>query len=76
MEAGASGIGKERVRAGLRNAVAKGIQLGRPKATAWTRGAEQIRTKLDAGFTMVQAAAALGVSESTAYRLMRARKAN
>jgi DNA invertase Pin-like site-specific DNA recombinase len=62
---------QERVKAGLRNAVAKGVQLGRPKTQA---GADQVRAKVDAGATMVQAAAALGVSESTVYRLLRVRK--
>jgi len=64
---------QERVKAGLRNAVAKGVRLGRPKTQA---GADQVRAKVDAGATMVQAAAALGVSESTVYRLLRARKAS
>jgi hypothetical protein len=63
---------QERVRAGLRNAVAKGVQLGRPRATA---GAGEVQAKLDAGSTMVQAAAALGVSESTVYRRLRHRSA-
>jgi DNA invertase Pin-like site-specific DNA recombinase len=64
---------QERVKAGLRNAKAKGVQLGRPRARA---EADDVRAKLGVGATMVQAAAALGVSESTAYRLLRATKAS
>ena len=57
----------------MRNAVAKGAQLGRLRANA---GADEVQAKLDAGATVVQAAAALGVSGSTVYRLLRARKAS
>jgi DNA invertase Pin-like site-specific DNA recombinase len=60
---------QERVCAGLRNAKAKGIRLGRPTVGVI---AAQVKTRLAAGATMVQAAEALGVSESTVYRLLRA----
>ena len=61
---------QERVCAGLRNAKAKGIRLGRPRVEVM---AAQVKKRLTAGQTMVQAAKALGVSESTVYRLLRAK---
>jgi DNA invertase Pin-like site-specific DNA recombinase len=64
---------QERAKAGLRNAVGKGAHLGRPRANA---GADEVQAKLDAGATVLQAAAAFGVSESTVYRLLRGRKAS
>jgi DNA invertase Pin-like site-specific DNA recombinase len=64
---------QERVCAGLRNAKAKGIRLGRPTVGVI---AAQVKKRLAAGQTMVQAAKALGVSESTVYRLLRAKVAS
>ena len=59
---------RDRVRSGVAAARARGQRLGRPKATA---RAEQIREQVGAGATMAVAAASLGISESTAYRLVR-----
>jgi DNA invertase Pin-like site-specific DNA recombinase len=58
----------ERVRAGLRNARAKGKRLGRPTADV---SAMQIRELLAAGQSMEQVGAALGVSAATVCRRAR-----
>lgn len=58
----------ERVRAGLRNARAKGKRLGRPRVAI---DAAQIASLRSQGRSWKQVAGELGVSESTAVRLMR-----
>jgi DNA invertase Pin-like site-specific DNA recombinase len=58
----------ERVRAGLRHARAKGKRLGRPRASVQ---ADEIRKQIAAGATVAAAATHLGISESTAFRLLR-----
>ncbi len=55
----------ERVRAGLRNAVAKGKKLGRPRATV---DAARIRALRRAGASWQQIGKALGVGEGTVRR--------
>jgi DNA invertase Pin-like site-specific DNA recombinase len=58
----------ERVRAGLRNAQAKGKRLGRPRAEV---SVLRIRELLSAGQTMEQVGSALGISAATVYRRAR-----
>jgi DNA invertase Pin-like site-specific DNA recombinase len=58
----------ERVRAGLRNARAKGKRLGRPRSQV---PASQILELLAEGQSMEQAGAALGISASTVCRRAR-----
>jgi DNA invertase Pin-like site-specific DNA recombinase len=59
---------QERVRAGLRNARAKGRQLGRPRVVVDT--AEIVRLR-DSGASWPQIARELGVSLGTVYRAAR-----
>jgi DNA invertase Pin-like site-specific DNA recombinase len=56
---------RERVRAGMRNARAKGRQIGRRRAGF---DPEQARSLLAAGQSLAQVGAALGVSASTVCR--------
>ena len=56
---------QERVRAGLRNARAKGKQLGRPRVEV---SVSRIRELLAAGQTMEQVGTAVGISAATVYR--------
>jgi len=58
----------ERVRAGLRNARAKGKRLGRPRADV---SGSRIRELLVAGQTMEQVGSTLGISAATVYRRAR-----
>lgn len=58
----------ERVKAGLRNARAKGKRLGRPRVAV---DAAQVAVLRSQGLSWKQVAAEMGVSESTAVRLMR-----
>lgn len=55
----------ERVRAGIRNARAKGKRLGRPSARV---SGMEIRSLLSAGFSMSAVAEKLGVSTATVWR--------
>ncbi len=59
---------QERIMAGLARAKAQGKRIGRPRATP-------LPTNAAAGLTVRQAAAAWGVSKSTAARRLRARAA-
>jgi DNA invertase Pin-like site-specific DNA recombinase len=56
---------RERVRAGMRNAKAKGRQIGRRRAAF---NPEQARSLLSAGRSLAQVGQALGVSASTVWR--------
>jgi DNA invertase Pin-like site-specific DNA recombinase len=58
---------QDRVRAGLRKALAEGKTLGRPKVGAKIEAA--IRAKLKAGVGMTRAARELGVGVSTVVRI-------
>lgn len=55
----------ERVKAGQQAAKAKGKHIGRPQATV---DAHELRDMLDAGHSMAEAGAALGVSAATVCR--------
>jgi DNA invertase Pin-like site-specific DNA recombinase len=55
----------ERVKAGLRNARAKGRRLGRPRATVDARKIAALRSE---GLSWARIAERLGVGEGTAYR--------
>ena len=59
---------RDRVRSGIASARAKGKRLGRPRARVQL---DEIRALTGAGATIAAAAAQLGISEATAYRLMR-----
>ena len=59
---------RERVCSGIAHARSKGKRLGRPRASV---KAGQIREQIAAGATVAAAAASLGISESTAFRLLR-----
>lgn len=60
---------QERVRAGMRNARAKGIQIGRRRAAF---DASQARSRLASGQSMAQIGAAFGISASTVCRRLQA----
>ncbi|MCU1317281.1 MAG: putative serine recombinase [Candidatus Acidoferrum typicum] len=63
----------ERVRAGLRNARAKGKTLGRPRVTLDAARIAMLRTQ---GLSWANIAAQLGVGEGTVYRLAHASAKN
>jgi DNA invertase Pin-like site-specific DNA recombinase len=63
----------ERVRAGLRNARAKGKRLGRPRAIVDHARIGRLRAE---GLSWASIAAQLGVGEGTVYRLARASAKN
>ncbi len=63
----------ERVRAGLRNARAKGKKLGRPRATVDTARIAVLRSQ---GLSWAKIGAQLGVGEGTVYRLAHASAKN
>ena len=63
----------ERVRAGLRNARAKGKTLGRPRVTV---DAARISRLREQGCSWAQIAAELGIGEGTVYRLAHASAKN
>jgi DNA invertase Pin-like site-specific DNA recombinase len=58
----------ERVKAGLRNAKAKGKRLGRPKRVVDTRELAQLRKQ---GFGWKKIARELGIGVGTLYRIAR-----
>jgi len=62
---------RERVRAGLRNARAKGRRLGRPKVTA---DAHQVATLREAGRSWREICRQTGLSKGTAQRAYWAQK--
>jgi DNA invertase Pin-like site-specific DNA recombinase len=64
---------RERVRAGLRNARAKGRTLGRPRVAVDAARIGRLRSQ---GLSWVTIAAQLGVGEGTIYRLSRASAKN
>lgn len=59
---------QERVKAGLRNARSKGRKLGRPRIQI---NADDVKALRNKGFTVSAAAADLGISERSAYNLLR-----
>jgi putative DNA-invertase from lambdoid prophage Rac len=59
---------RERVRAGLRNARAKGKRLGRPSSGV---NSDDIRSLLDSGLSMLAVGERLGVSSATVCRRAR-----
>jgi DNA invertase Pin-like site-specific DNA recombinase len=63
----------ERVRAGLRNARAKGKRLGRPRVAVDAAMIGRLRTQ---GLSWAKIAAQLGVGEGTVYRLAHASAKN
>src|SRR5262249_4691787 len=63
----------ERVRAGLRNARAKGKRLGRPRVIVDRARIDHLRAQ---GLSWVKIAELLGVGEGTVYRLGRASAKN
>lgn len=63
----------ERVRAGLRNARAKGKRLGRPRVTVDAARIAMLRAQ---GLSWAKIAAQLGVGEGTVYRLAHASAKN
>jgi len=63
----------ERVRAGLRNAVAKGKRLGRPRVTV---DVAQVAALREAGLSWAKIAERLDVGEGTAYRAAHASAKN
>lgn len=63
----------ERVRAGLRNARAKGKRLGRPRVAVDTRRIDALR---DSGLSWAKIAERLSVGEGTVYRLAHASAKN
>jgi DNA invertase Pin-like site-specific DNA recombinase len=63
----------ERVRAGLRNARAKGKTLGRPRVAVDAARISRLRAQ---GLSWAKVAAQLGVGEGTAYRLAHASATN
>jgi DNA invertase Pin-like site-specific DNA recombinase len=63
----------ERVRAGLRNAVAKGKRLGRPRVVV---DAAQVAALREAGLSWAKIAERLDVGEGTAYRAAHASAKN
>jgi DNA invertase Pin-like site-specific DNA recombinase len=63
----------ERVKAGLRNARAKGQRLGRPRASV---DSAQIATLRGRGLSWAKIAVELGVGEGTVYRCVRASAKN
>ena len=64
---------RERVRAGLRNARAKGKRLGRPRVHANTARIAALRAQ---GLSWAKIAEELGVGEGTVYRLAHASAKN
>jgi len=64
---------QERVRAGLRNAVAKGKRLGRPRAVV---DAAQVAALREAGLSWAKIAERLDVGEGTVYRAAHASAKN
>ena len=63
----------ERVKAGLRNARAKGKQLGRPRVSLDARKIAALRAQ---GLSWARIAAELGVGEGTVFRMARASAKN
>jgi DNA invertase Pin-like site-specific DNA recombinase len=63
----------ERVRAGLRNARAKGKRLGRPRVSV---GRARIGSLRAQGLSWAKIAARLGIGEGTVYRLAHASAKN
>jgi len=64
---------RERVKAGLRNAKAKGKQLGRPRVTVDATRIGRLRSQ---GLSWARIATQLGVGEGTVYRLAHASAKN